>query len=395
MKSNALLVLFALAASVPLGAATPVAVQQAKAGDAGLAPDGKRGFGQALKQKGLAELLRSKDEDDRAFFVELTELATTTRVLLLNVRQLCADRGYFHFLPASAGDDLAALHQAYAKSYDAPAVDLAAGDARARSFAAMLVDTRFNVRRDLALRAEVAVNDLERARAVFGATVNGYVNLNAAEMEHISARADLAAAELRALRSDLEALKPTPEEKTDNPADLDLRKKLLEAARVPAEQGRDVGLSALLAPRRELEARMRALLFSARAQPQLAALREWRDRVLKAAAELRAKVLEMLPDTPEGDKPRAEIARMKKTERINQAYALAVQGLGNDPLDPELAWAAGHARQFSWPGLEGIFYFDRFLALSGIRTSDVHPGNGRKLTAREQEAFNAVATFKR
>ena len=148
-------------------------------------------------------------------------------------------------------------------------------------------------------------------------------------------------------------------------------------------------------PRRELEEKMRALLFSARIESKLAPLRQWRERVLLAAAQSREQVLELLPDTPQGDKPRPEFARMKKTDRINSAYGLAVEGLGNDPLDPELAWAAGHARQFSWPGLEGIGFFDRFLALSGIRTSDARPGNGRKLTPREQEAYSAVVSFRR
>ena len=394
MKSKALLVLFALAANLPIGAATLGLVQQAKAGDEAQAPDGKRGFGQTLTQKQLSELLRSKDEKDKAFFDELTELANSTRVLLLNVRQLYVERGYFHFLPGSTGDDLAALVTAYAKSFEKPAHDLAAGDARAKALAAMLVDTRFNVRRELISRAQIAASDLEHSRAVFGATVNGYVSLTAGELVHIAARADLAAAELRALRSDLEVLKPTPEEKVDSKENFEVEKRLLDIARIPDEQLLAAQMKAALDPRHALETRMQLLLFSARIEAKLAPLREWRGRVLKAAAEVRAKVLELLPDTPEGDKARQEVSHMKKTERINQAYGLAIEGLGNDPLDPELAWAAGHARQFSWPGKDGIFYFDRFLALSGIRTSDVHPGGGRKFTPREQEAFDAVTSFK-
>jgi hypothetical protein len=394
MKSNALLVLFAFAPAMSIGAAAPVAVQQDKSDDVAVAPDGQRGFGLALRQKELGELLKSKDKADKAFFADLTELTTSTRVLLLNVRQLYSDRGYFKFLPGSAGEDLSALHIAYAKICDSPAHDLAVGDARAKALAEMLIDTRFNVRRDLMLRAQVAVDDLEHARAVFGATSTGYVNLIASEMEHICARADLAAAELRALRSDLEALKPTPDEKPVSPEDQELCKKLVDIARNRDEHQRAADMSAALAPMHELESRMQQLLFSARIEPKLAPLREWRARVLATAAEFRGKVLELLPDTPEGDKARTEIAHMKKTDRINQAYGLAVQGLGNDPLDPELAWAAGHARQFSWPGLDGICYFDRFLALSGLRTSDARPGNGRKLTPREQEAFDAVAGFR-
>ena len=80
---------------------------------------------------------------------------------------------------------------------------------------------------------------------------------------------------------------------------------------------------------------------------------------------------------------------------MSMAHGLALDGLANDPLDAELAWSAGHALQLSWPGQQAVIWFDRFLALSGIRTSDANPGNGRKLTPREQEAYYAVSSFRR
>ncbi len=395
MKSFAALLLLAFCASLSLGAAFVVPVQQDKSSDIALAPDGKRGFGRELDQKRLSQLLRSKEAADNAFFDELTELTMSTRIQLLNVRQHYVERGYFRWLSASAGDDLALLHSTYAKSYESPGRDLAAGDARAKALAAMLVDTRFNVRRELMQRAQISVDDLERARAVFDATQNGYVSLTPAELGHIAARADLAAAELRVLRSDLEALTPSAADRDVGEQAVVLAKRLLESSRIREEGLRAKELLAVLAPCRDLEQRMANLLSSTRLEPKLAPLRQWRERVLTAAASLRVRVLELLPDTAEGDKPRAEISRMKKTERMNQAYGLAIEGLGNDPLDPELAWAAGHARYLAWPGLDSILYFDRFLALVGIRTSDANPGAGRKLSPREQEAFSAVTTFKR
>ncbi|MEO6709041.1 MAG: hypothetical protein ABI054_06920, partial [Planctomycetota bacterium] len=378
-----------------LASAKSSALPQIHADDSGLAPDGKRGFGLALKQKGVSELFRSNDPEDRAFFDELTEVSNATRALLLNLRQHYVDRGYFQLLPGSAGDDMAALHAAYAKSWDMPARELAPGDARARALAAMLVDTRFNVRRELVSRAEVAVLDLERARAVFSGTVNGFVMLSEAEIEHIAARADLASAELRALRSDLEVLKPGPDDKGAGAEETQLTRKLLEIGRIADEKSRASELAALLEPRRALEARMQLLLFSARVEPKLAPLRQWRDRVVKSAADIRARVLELIPGTTEGEAAQPEIARMKKTDRLNQGATLAVQGLVNDPLDPDLAWAAGHARYIFVPDLVAVTYFDRYLVLSGIRTGDPIPGNGRKFTPREQEAFDAVVSFQR
>jgi len=367
--------------------------QKPIAADVAIAPDGKRGFGRSIDQRALFDLLRSKSELDRAFFAELDELANSTRLLLMSLRHLYAERGYFHLLPGSAAEDFGALDAAYAKLHDSPAFALAAGDALAKALAAMLVDTRFNVRRELVSRAEFAVTDLEHARAVFGATVYGYVSLTPEEMQNIAARADLAAAELRALRSDLEALKPAPGEPLSK-QELELANKLLELARIPDERMRAAQLRAVIDPRLELEKRMQPLLSSARIEPRLAELRAWRARVLKAAAEIHARVLELLPDTSQGETPSPEIARLKKSDRITQAYVRAIEALAQDPLDAEMAWAAAHAREFSWPGKDGVLYFDRFLVLSGIRFGDAIPGNGRPLTEREQEALSAVSNFK-
>ena len=395
MKTFHVAYFFVLACTGATQAATPAARQHAQAVEVGLAPDGKRGFGSSLEQKRLSELLRSKAAADNAFFDELTDLTMSTRIQLMNVRQLYVERGYFRFLAASAGDDLALLQSSYAKCAESPTRELALGDARAKALAAMLVDTRFNVRRELILRAQIAVDDLEHSRAVFGATQDGYVSLTTAELGHIAARADLAAAELRVLRSDLEALTPSAADRATGVEAVALAQKLLDGSRVREDEQRAKALATVLGPCRDLERRMENLLSSARIEPKLAPLRQWRERVLTTAAGLRVRVLEMLPDTAQGNKARSEIARMKKTERMNHAYGLAIEGLSSDPLDPELAWAAGHARYLSWPGLDSIIYFDRFLALVGIRTSDARPGAGRKFTPREQEAFSAVTTFKR
>ncbi len=383
----------ALFASLSNAAVLPGSMQ-ASSGDIPLAPDGKRGFGNDLEQRRLTDLLRSKDESDCAFLQELTQLSITTRVHIMSVRQHYVERGYFKFLPAVAGENLGQLHSAYALASASPARELAAKDGRSKALAAMLVDTKFNVRRDLIKRAEVAVQDLDRARSVFGATVVGYASVSLAEVQHVAARADLAAAELRALRSDLDVLTPSEADKEPSAEDAGLSQRLLEIGRIPDERTRADALRAALASRLELERRMQPMLFSVRVEPRLTALRQWRDRSLESAADARAKVLELLPDTPEGDKPSPEIARLKKSQRMEQAGALAREAMANDPLDPDLVWAAGHALHFAWPGLESVALFDRFLALEGLRTSDANPGNGRKLTPREAEAYAAVVAFR-
>ena len=354
-----------------------------------LAPDGRRGFGLELSQREVSRLWRSKAAQDKEFLDGLTQLCVSTRVALLNLRSHYAERGYFKFLPTSAGEDLAALYGAYTKCYEAPARQLAAGDEKSVALAAMLIDTRFNVRRELVAGAEFALRDLERARAVLGATVTGYTSLLASEMESVAARADLAAAELRAFRSDLEALAPGTADEADSKADLDLRRELLELGRLPDDGRRAAAIWSALVPRHELERRMLPLLSSTRLEPQLRSLRDWRFRALAAAAERRTHVLEMLPDTTEGRAPPPEIARLGKSQRFRLAADMAIEALVGDPLEPELAWAAGHARGFFAPGRDEVIYMDRFLALSGLRYGE-EPSPGRELTPREQEALEAV-----
>ena len=255
------------AALAPALAAEPGEARESVAQEGGAAPqapDGKRGFGVDLKQKELSKLLKSNAPADRAFFAELDELALTARVRLLGLRQHYAARGYFRLLPGSAGDDLDLLHQTYAKLRDDPGATLGANDARAKALSGMIVDTKFNVRRELAVRAAMAVLDLEHARAVFGATQDGYVDLSPSELVHLGARADLAAAELRALRSDLEALAPQAADKLPTEEEAALAKRLLEVARNSDARARAADIRTVAIPRAELETRMQGMLFSAR-----------------------------------------------------------------------------------------------------------------------------------
>ena len=399
MKPLALLALFAFAAPVAFVAAAPAAVQRARTKDVALAPDGVRGFGADLTQRGIDHLWSSRAEGDRAFLDSLTELSTEVRVAVLCARQHYSQCGYFKLLAGSAGDDLVLLHATYAAGLAHPATLLAAGDARAVAFAAMLVDTRFNVRRGLLEQAELSLRELDRARAVFWASVKGgYTTLIDAERENIAARADLAAAELRALRHDLHVLTPGAADVEKSAANLESGRRLIETAHIKDVLPREQTLVDLLDPRRELEQRMHSILFTARAEPDLRALQLWRKRVMAEGAALRAQALELLPDTAEGQNPSEAIAKLGKSERMREAAKLGSKGLLSDPLDPDLAWATGHAYYFQYVTRFDNYwgaasYMDRFLALSNLHFSDANPGVGAKLTERELEAFNVIRSY--
>lgn len=381
MKRAAALSAWLLLAGIAAGQAAPEA------------PDGRRGFGLEVTQRGIFDLWRSKDAADRAFLDELVQVSNQVRTSVALARASISDRGYFQLLPASAGDDLARLLNEYASASAAPAKLLAPGDSKSRALAGMLLDARFNARAGLLAEALVALRELDRARAALGGTVDGWVSFSEPELANVAARADLAAAELRALRVDLDVLRPGLDGARDAAAEAAAVERLLEIARIPDETMRANVLHGELAPRRELQAKLTSLLSSERLRPKLTALRNWRARMTAAGDDLRAKTLQMLPDTSEGSSVSGEIARMGKTNRYRAAYELARQGLASDPLDPELAWAAGHAAEFPYPGREGIPYFDRYLALVGVRAADPRPAGGRELTKREQEALTAVQAY--
>ena len=124
----------------------------------------------------------------------------------------------------------------------------------------------------------------------------------------------------------------------------------------------------------------------------------WRERVLAEGAAFREQVLELLPDTAEGSKPREAIAKLGKSERMREAAKLGSKGLLSDPLDPDLAWATGHAYFFQYVTRFDNYwgaasYMDRFLALSDLHFSDANPGVGGKLSERELEAFNVIRSY--
>ena len=102
------------------------------------------------------------------------------------------------------------------------------------------------------------------------------------------------------------------------------------------------------------------------------------------------------PQTPEGKEAPREISRIKKTTRRRQAFRRATQGLHHDPLDDELAYAAALMARYVSGTLEALDYYDRFLALRGIRVHDSRTwGRYRKLTEREEEAVTFIQQAER
>jgi len=135
---------------------------------------------------------------------------------------------------------------------------------------------------------------------------------------------------------------------------------------------------------------MRAALFTARLEPRIAPLLEWRERLLAAAAAKRDEALALLPDTSQGRAAPADVQALGRSKRMQWALMRAREGLLHDPLDEELVFAAAHTADFLWGLIESRPLYDRYLALRGIRAHDDRTVRARALEPRELEALEAV-----
>lgn len=101
------------------------------------------------------------------------------------------------------------------------------------------------------------------------------------------------------------------------------------------------------------------------------------------------------PDTPEGAKAPRDIARQRKTPRRREAFARASLGLTRSPFDEELAYAAGILGEFASELDITVDYFDRYLALRGLRSNDDRNWRGKELSAEEKYALAVVQNYAR
>lgn len=354
-----------------------------------LAPDGQRGLGAETPLQELKKLLRSPKGEDAAFLAHLTGLEGEIRVSLAILRAHYRERGLFDLLGPRKEENLNALHEEYRAARRDAMGRLARADDAARLFASLLCDTRFNVRCDLLEDFELNAREVRCGIAVLRATNDGWVSLTADETRAIAARVDLAASLLRALRSDLTALRPVGDAARTT-ADPDRLRELAEIPKLPEVGARAPALARVRKQLTELEDRMKSALFTTRLEPKVRTLLAWRDKQLDLARVPRQDALAFLPDSKEGrDAPR-EIQSMDKDDRMRAARTRALEGLTFDPLDEDLAWAAGHASDFMWGVRESRPWYDRYLALRGIRSHEDQGRIGRELDAREREALYAV-----
>ncbi|HVS08522.1 MAG TPA: hypothetical protein VMS76_01515, partial [Planctomycetota bacterium] len=186
--------------------AAPLPAQSREARDA-LAPDGHRGLGASTPLKEILPLFRARHGRDAEFLEGLARLSGDVRLQLAGEKERCRALGAFDLVGPRPESSLAELHEAFRRAERDPMDVLGSGGAAARAFALLLADTRFRVRMQIVAGWELDARELVASLAVLRAVTDGFVQLDLEETRNVCARADLAASRLRALRSDLQALR--------------------------------------------------------------------------------------------------------------------------------------------------------------------------------------------
>ena len=369
----------------------------------GRAPDGERGFGPGRTLREITRLLRSPAEEDRALVASLRQLETDLRILLGLVSDRYRDLGYFALLEIVAEEvkretapapgeapPLERLGEVFRERASRAAAVFEGDGPEADLLARMLVDARFRARAGVIEGLEFEMADLRAGLAVLHADLDGFASLRDHEAEAIARRVDLAAARMRAAKLDLEALREGKLDETANAVWARDLERLLMLARSADAAQREKELPGILDRLDQREQAMSASLFTARQAAELEMPLTARAAAVANAAEMLPKVRAYLPGTAEGNQAGGEIGSLPKSRRHAYAAHLAAEALSYDPLGEELNYLAAEATDFLYGTIESRRWFDRFLALRGIRVHDHRTFQGRALTREEKRALDAV-----
>jgi hypothetical protein len=357
-------------------------------GEPDLAPDGRPGLGGGGSAREVARRADGAGREGTELARELAELQSDLVVLAELARRHYLARGDLEPLGEGAGLD--ALHSLH-EELDARAEEvLFAGDERAALLGRQMLDLRFQLRIEPLRRAEREGAELRRGLAVLRGSLDGLYDLKDTEARAIAARVDLAAAILRAARSDLDLLRERGVAGAPGAPDPELAAELERLRELPAGPERTRGLAALRAALDARRERLESVLFWPRLEPRLRETLERRDAA-EATSVRRLEALQqvlMLP--PHDTDPPPQVAELSQAERHRYALSEALRGLDADPLSESLTWWVAVTADEVYGPLESRPWFDRYLALRGIRVGREETLRRRELDDREQRALEAV-----
>jgi hypothetical protein len=280
------------------------------------------------------------------------------------------------------GHELEALAEQFGVLLQAP--DNPYTRTQALAFARMVADDRFRVRAHILNGVELDLVLLPGTLRIFTAHAHGLAGLEKGPaLNTLASQADLAAARLRALRLDLEALyQPVVGSAQEDRAEV---VELAAALMVGDARRAKVLVGVLDAEARKSARMLEQGLFTPRFDLQhVAALAERRAAWEKGARSNREMEL-LIPFRPTGGIG-GEIGGVRATDRYRLAVNSGREGLAAAPAHPGLNFSLGLCLDFVAGRGISMRYFDRFLALRGILHWDERCFSGRHLDAREAYA---------
>jgi len=390
-----LVLLATIGAPVLLGMAGVASAQVSDGFPYAKAPDGHQGFGSGVGQRELTVLFSSAEGQDASFLNGLYDLKREVQLLTALAAGRYEQRGYFAVLEedreAALRKDVEVLHRRFQR-FLRDRVHDPMSEASARAFARMLFDTNFRAR---ITPLDAQRSELRRLRgvlALFTAHAHGRAELQKGnEIDQLARVADLSASRLRALRLDLQVLyEPAAGARGDSDvAGVD--------ALVPLLVSGDASLPRLLSEAERANSRrvgrIEASLFTPRFDQRWHEALRKRDLREVRARRTYEEVLRLLPLTDAGRQETA-FDNMKTTDRYRQAAATGAEGLGLDPLHPELHYLIALALDFFAGRNLSTPHYDRFLALRGIRHWEYRSFGYRELSDMEEYALLAVVGWR-
>lgn len=353
------------------------------------APDGRPGLAGRGKAHDLGRVLvRPKTAAERQLVGDLLGLEAALELRLALAARKLGERRCMGLVADSATGTLKEQMARFDELASRTTTELAVGDDRARSFAVCLLDPAYGVRHTALAGIERELTEVSAGLAILLASQSGFVSLSDDEAALIARRVDRSAALLRTLNSDMDLLDAS--DFAGGPIDEIAVEALVAAARTSSQGVRSRLIKAQLDPIQEKVARMAASLSSSRLRSALSAELVTRATALEEAAARIPELDMLIPGRIAEELVPEEIRRMSKQDRHSLALRHALEGLAEDPFSPELTFYAAVATDWVTDSTRSRPWFDRYLALRGIRAHDHRTYQGRKLELDEQRALDVV-----
>ena len=353
------------------------------------APDGRP----ALSGRGNAHelgrvLVRPRTPEEKQLVGDLFGLGAAVELRLALAARKLRQRGCMGLAKEPVAGTLTEQIARFDMLVPRTATELAVGDERARSLGICLLDPAFGVRHAALSGVDRELLELRSGLSILQASQIGFVLLGQDEAVEIARRVDRSAALLRTLISDLDLLEASDfagEPISDKALDA-----LISAARTPELDVRQRLLAGILAPPKNMVMRMAGSLSGTRLRVALSADLAARAAAVKKARGRIEELDRLVPGRIPEELVPAEIRKMSKQDRHELALRHAIEGLAEDPFSPELTFYAGLATDWIADPTISRPWFDRYLALHGIRAHDHRTYQGQKLEPDAQTALDEV-----